>query len=686
MRETALLTVLFLFCAHPARPAPVPFVMQGLGRATLPIDGPWQFHTGDNPAWASPGFDDSGWQQVRAGESWEQQGHRGYTGFAWYRRRLVLPAESPADWNLALLLPGVEDACEVYWNGAPVGSFGRVPPHPVWFGIIMMTSLNQAVGNASVTPIPSWFNFRSQGSFVLGPARSGELAIRVWKAPYVYFSFANEGGLTGAPILGSTEAIAGLEAAARYGWLRGILYQLIVALFAALISLLALLAWFRDRRQWMLFWLALYMIHPLALLPFASMPGLLSFRWSYGLIAPVICVEDVSLWFLLLYLLGLRDNRRLVRWTWCMTAIAFLGNFGDGSLQLFQWTTWPNHLFLALDVGITIPALLVEAWGAVLVLFAFRRRLDAARWTLAITALLADLIQAATNWFSLGVRWTHWTFYRILIAPLVSVGGNPFDPLTIANTLLLVAIAYAVWRYSIEQSQRQNALEQEYRSAQELQQVLVPDSLPSLDGYAVTSAYRPAQVVGGDFFQVIPLPAGSALVVIGDVSGKGLPAAMAVALIVGAIRSTAETTSDPALLLAALNRRLHGRLRGGFATCLALRLDPGGDCTIASAGHLPPFLDGKEAALPAALPLGMLLETEYTQAGLRIGPGSSLTLYTDGVVEARSAAGELFGFGRARAISTQPAEAIAQTAQAFGQEDDITVLTFTLLAPAAQPG
>ncbi len=100
---------------------------------------------------------------------------------------------------------------------------------------------------------------------------------------------------------------------------------------------------------------------------------------------------------------------------------------------------------------------------------------------------------------------------------------------------------------------RQAAIERELQSARELQQILIPETLPQLPGYALTSAYIPAQEVGGDFFQVIPLDgehADSTLIVLGDVSGKGLKAAMAVSVIVGAVRSLADFTSSPAEILA----------------------------------------------------------------------------------------------------------------------------------------
>jgi hypothetical protein len=657
----------------PETKAPAPaggaaFVAQGLGRATVSLTGLWAFHPGDDRAWAAPGYDDASWPRIETGKTWEERGFRNLTGFAWYRRKIVVDAGANPDWTMALMLPSVQDAAEVYWNGRLVGSYGKVPPDPVWYD-------QAGSGIADLSP--------HQPAYVpLGRPESGVLAIRVWKAPYVFYSFENEGGLTGVPLLGSATALVLRNAAAWYAWLQSDLYGLGLALVSGIVALLALLAWFRDRKQWMLFWLALYTVHPLALLPITDFPGLVSFRWGYGLVAPVICVEDVALWFLLLYLLNLRDDRRLVRWTIWMSAIAVVGNFGDGALQLFHWTTWPGHLFLSLDVGITIPALVVEAWGVLLVLFAFRKRLDGARWFLAITAMLADLLQAMGNWFSLGVRWTHWTFWEPLQKPLFAIGPCPFGALTIMNTLLLVAIVYAVWRYQAEQSRKQGVLDEEYRNAQELQQVLVPESLPEVQGYRLSSAYRPAQVVGGDFFQIMPVK-GATLAVVGDVSGKGLKAAMMVALIVGALRSLAETTGDPARLLEGLNRRLHGRMEGGFATCLAVRLEASGECVAANAGHIAPLLNGEEVGLPGALPLGMVDAAEYTTTRIRMRTGDRLTLYTDGLPEARSAEGELYGFERVQAlVAAEPdAETVAAAAVEYGQEDDVTVVTVIRDAP-----
>lgn len=176
--------------------------------------------------------------------------------------------------------------------------------------------------------------------------------------------------------------------------------------------------------------------------------------------------------------------------------------------------------------------------------------------------------------------------------------------------------------------------------------------------------------------------AGSTLILLGDVSGKGLKAAMAVSLVVGMIRTLAETTSSPAKMLAGLDRLLEGRLRQGFVTCIAVRMDAGGKCALASAGHPAPFLNGRELTLPGSLPLGLSGTASYEETVLRLNVGDHFVLYTDGLLEARSTSGELFGFERMDALfATGPdAARAAEAAVTFGQDDDITVLTFTRLA------
>jgi serine phosphatase RsbU (regulator of sigma subunit) len=173
------------------------------------------------------------------------------------------------------------------------------------------------------------------------------------------------------------------------------------------------------------------------------------------------------------------------------------------------------------------------------------------------------------------------------------------------------------------------------------------------------------------------------MIVVGDVAGKGLPAAMLVSVLVGAIRTVANYSQSPSEVLAQLNERLVGRSHGSFSTALAAHISADGWVTIANAGHLSPYLDGREVELPGALPLGVVSATAYESTGFLLAPGSRLTFYSDGVVEAQNQKGELFGFDRAKALSTKPAAEIVDAAKQFGQSDDITVVAIQRAAAIA---
>ena len=108
-----------------------------------------------------------------------------------------------------------------------------------------------------------------------------------------------------------------------------------------------------------------------------------------------------------------------------------------------------------------------------------------------------------------------------------------------------------------------------------------------------------------------------------------------------------------------------------------------GNVTLCNAGHLSPYLDGREVQLPGALPLGVAPDTVYEKIDVSLNIGSRLIFYSDGVIEAQRPDGELFGFERARDVSTQPATAIVEAAKDFGQEDDITVVAITRTAAVA---
>jgi hypothetical protein len=387
--------------------------------------------------------------------------------------------------------------------------------------------------------------------------------------------------------------------------------------------------------------------------------------------------------YLVLWLLDLQRIPSLARWTRVFAIANAIFMLADGAVCVMDWSNPRLTLFCQWADGLlTVLYSLTEFWPVVLVLFAIRHRLDTPRWMVAVFACLAQLSFLVPVTLQQGSRFTHWNLGVTLMRPLFTLMGNEFDAYTLANFGLLISIFYAVFAYSRKVLIRKQTIEQELRSAKELMQVLIPEALPSLKGFALTSAYQPAAEVGGDFFQILPVEDGSSVVAIGDVSGKGLRAAMAVSLIVGALRTLVETDPAPAAILAGLNRRLHNRLQGGFATCLILRLDAEGRCALANAGHPAPFLNGPEVTIGGSLPVGISEDTSWEESRLQWQVQDHLVLYTDGLLEARNERGEIFSFDRLAALLAErlSAEQALAAAKAFGQEDDITVLTLSRLA------
>ena len=645
--------------AAPAAVASRTLVVDGLGKGTAPLDGPWQFHLGDDPAWANPAFNDSGWEQLTADKSWGAQTHSNYAGFAWYRKSIQISPAPGASPDVALMIPAIDDAYELYWNGVEVGHLGSLPPHMVlYLGVPPQT-------------------------YGLGPVRSGVLAIRVWKNVLASNDPDTLGGFESLPLIGSPQGIAAAKGNSDFNWLRRRQFQFGLTSLYTLVSLLSFIAWRRDRKQWLLFWMFAFAAEPLIATVLLDLRLPYSFAVVQFLVQTTIAAREAASWFLIIWLLQLHEETRLVRFVRIAAVAGIASGMADGLLSFL----YPNYLsaisMQVLDAITTFPSVAFEVIPAILVAVAIvkRKRLDLARWLVAIFAFLNAMVYWASNATAQGVRFTHWTLASRIEAPLFVFNGNPFSLPTILRTLMFLSIVYAVIHYTIEGRRRQNAMEQELQNARELQQVLVPETLPALAGFSLTSAYRPAQEVGGDFFQIIPLDRGSTLIVLGDVSGKGLKAAMAVSMIVGAVRTLAETTNSPAEILAGLNRRLVGRLQGGFATAVALRLDADGVCTLASAGHPGPFVNENELKFPGALPLGLGPSAIFEEMRVQLRELDQLALYTDGLLEARSQSGELYSFDRLKTLfSGRPtADQAAQAAVSFGQDDDITVLTLTRL-------
>ncbi|MGH9518578.1 MAG: PP2C family protein-serine/threonine phosphatase, partial [Terriglobales bacterium] len=234
--------------------------------------------------------------------------------------------------------------------------------------------------------------------------------------------------------------------------------------------------------------------------------------------------------------------------------------------------------------------------------------------------------------------------------------------------IALVIFALLMQRLIVDR-RAQERMAQELEAARQVQQLLVSGAKSMSEPLEIETAYLPAQEVGGDFYYILE----GCILIVGDVSGKGLKAAMLVSLLIGVLLDTKER--EPGRILAAMNHALIGQTDGGFVTCACARFHDEGRVSIANAGHPSPYLDGAEAVLSNGLPLGIAPGISYPESALTLSPGSALTFVSDGVVEAANPQRELFGFERTQQISTSPADKIVETARAWGQNDDITVVT-----------
>jgi diguanylate cyclase len=421
-----------------ATPA-APIVIEDLGRGTDPLIGPWQFHPGDNPEWASPGFDSSDWEPISADQPWGRQGHAGLTGFAWYRCSLAItPAPGIAP-RFSLLVPLVFDAYEIYWNGRLIGRNGELQPHPVWY----------------YSQPPQTFD--------LGEAQHGVLAVRVWKGPLLSDDSREEGGFGAAPLIGSPEAVSTARAALEFRWLRSRQFLFGESLLCAVIALLSFLLWCRFPARWVLFWTAGFAaIPPVNLLLLNAHMG-----WSYplamGAVQVLSAIRDVSLWYLLLWLLLLHENgaiarlTRVVAWIWLVNATL------DGILIDVAWRPGWTRFAQAADAVSTVLTMLLEAFPLVLVSCALvrRRPMDSARWLVAILAFLDEMMVVARNTIKEGRPFGNWSITASIDAPLFTIHGSAVSLYALAGLFLLVAVVYAVYNSVRDDQRRQDALERE---------------------------------------------------------------------------------------------------------------------------------------------------------------------------------------------------------------------------------
>jgi serine phosphatase RsbU (regulator of sigma subunit)/predicted ester cyclase len=237
-------------------------------------------------------------------------------------------------------------------------------------------------------------------------------------------------------------------------------------------------------------------------------------------------------------------------------------------------------------------------------------------------------------------------------------------------------------------------IEQELRVARSIQQASLPEEVPTLEGWQISPYYQPAREVGGDFYDFHLLSEGRLGVVVGDATGKGVPAALVMSTTCGMLQLAARalSSSSPGEVLAQVNETLVARIPSNmFVTCFYAIFDPKrGTLRYANAGHDPPYLrrsnDDADELRARGMPLGLMAEMEYEAGEITLEEVHRVLLYSDGLVEAHDPKGGMFGFPRLRKLVAAHGEegsleeALLEELYSFvgedwEQEDDITLLT-----------
>jgi hypothetical protein len=623
----------------------------------MSLDGPWRFQIGDDPRWADPKFDDSAWQTVKLGQSLAEQGIDAYAGYAWYRLR-VQPQQ------LAQFNSSGNPQLEVLVTGDSIGQLAAYVN-----GV-------EAGHTRGMADDPRMYQSPPFVVHLSAPAADGTIvvAIQTWAGSGVSIG----GGLLRKVELGAEDDIADrLTQAADSLWDRHILAGLILSFLYLSVAALGFTLYLAQRNHSEYLWLGLLCLSVAVMGAIEIAAALAVLPWSVFSVVSLWTGRifmAVALEFILRFTGG--ESRKIVRGVQIFLLI--LPVFGLAHLDQV-------HKYLSVTGQVIFTAL-----ASVMLFRAWRRGLKEAGVMLLpfLLAATADSIDTVLD-FAADQHWLPDRFasHRFLLGPI------EFSTSTVAFTVFLGSMMAVILYRFVTVSQEEQRSAAEIEAARSVQALLIPTQLPSNRNFVLESAYLPVNGVGGDFFQVLPIQDESILIVVGDVSGKGLQAAMNASTLVGALRN--ELSHDPATILNHLNQVMLGSASGmaagkaanavaSFATCLCARIYTDGKMTIANAGHLSPYRDGREMQLAANLPLGLVANIEYEQAPFQLSQGDRLIFLSDGVVEATNHQGELFGFERTQQVSNESARYIAQTAKRFGQTDDITVVSLYFASSGSQ--
>ena len=616
--------------------------------AMTPVDSNWRFHAGDDPSWAQRDFDDSSWPLIQPREDWTSQGYPAQERLAWFRFRLRIP---PHIQSLVLRLPRIDRNYQLFADGKMIGQVGAMAPD----------------GDRSVIGAQRLFTVPVPSS------REVQIALRLQQEPILAGVRLNS--LPNRTIAGDAATLNSYFAVWKASTLLSYGSEYSQAIIETIVGGAGLLLFWLTRQRFYL-WFAISMAISAADLPwrFASE----HFAWTFLYTVSGYTLFDylalVTIAFFLFGTLNVRGWKiRLV-----VVCLGLAGELGPVLLLLVHLPEiWADSIYFMCTTAAEaiLVASLLRGWR--------RGNVDAR--LLFFPYLLSVAVGVLDNLGHVLVDFNVPHGNAIITRDIIVI-GQPFRVNLNdigATASLLGLLAVLVLRFA-QTSREQQRLASALQAAHDIQHRLVPVNIPSMGGLQTAIVYLAAEEVGGDFCQVLQRPDGSIFVAIGDVSGKGLQAAMLSTVAVGALRAMADDNVDPSDALQRLNNVMLRTENAGFITCLCMVLSTDGKVTLANAGHLSPYLDGREIPMPGGLPLGIVRDLEYDQIAIALPAAARLTLLSDGVVEARSHSGELFGFDRTSQASQLPAAEIAAKAHAHGQEDDITIITLDWCAPIAE--
>jgi sigma-B regulation protein RsbU (phosphoserine phosphatase) len=447
--------------------------------------------------------------------------------------------------------------------------------------------------------------------------------------------------------------------------------RIINAILLTVLAVFLFILYFAQKGHREYLWLALHELvqAPIAFVDLAGSTANLDQFWYAASVIELVLISAYLYFEFLISFLALRP-RWYIRWLRYTAPILL---FAGPLLLMAARHNVAGWILLVVSLGCIFWFLGWLAFcGITLVAATIKRNFEAG---LLLLALVLNFVGILEPILTSGMKDFSGHAYR---SPLtLPAGPVPIHFAAIADFVGMLVIVIIIFVRFLRIHRDRERASSELAAARSVQELMIPQEKLKTPGFEVDSIYNPANEVGGDFFHVESAD-GGLLVVIGDVAGKGLKAAMNVSMLMGALRRTPDRS--PAKILQSLNRVLVDS--DSFTTCQAAWFGPNGELVVANAGHLPPYLNTQEVRLPGGLPLGVLTDVTYEEVRLYLHPGDRLLMMSDGVVEARHSSGELFGFDRVHNLSNQSAFYIADAAREFGQEDDITVLTVRRLAQA----